>query len=517
MIMYEINPQDWKKRMPEFQEAVKSFYAGECPRGQYKGTSGLFGSYAQREDGLSMVRLRMTAGRLTMKKLTYIVETMKKYQIKRAHLTTCQSIQLHDIAEPSAIWEIVESALDVGIVTMGAGGDNPRNIMCSPLTGVEKGEYFDVMPYAEAAGEYLMNFINMPKMPRKYKCGFSSSPKNIPHATFRDMGFVARKDGTFDVYTAGGVGPNPRKGVLCAEGVEPTKILYYCKALYDTFCAYGNYEQRAKARTRYMQESLGGPEAYKKAYLEKLEHVLQTEKLDLPKPEGYEVTKKGCGRIYGSRITQQKQKGLVAVEWHPIGGVFSDKELFKLYDVIKDMEDVELRIAPYESVYIINLTAAEARKVLAATPETAATLFEHSVACIGAATCQAGVRDSQKLLQACVDAVRAADIPDGALPKVRISGCPSSCASQQAGAIGFRGHSKRVNGKSESAFMLDYDGSERQGKEILAKEEGAILETEIPKFLVELGKKVAETGLSYEKWRKAYPGELEKIAAPYLA
>ncbi len=51
--------------------------------------------------------------------------------------------------------------------------------MCSPLSGVESGEYFDVLPYAEAAGEYLMNFIKAPKMPRKLKVGFSNSPANL--------------------------------------------------------------------------------------------------------------------------------------------------------------------------------------------------------------------------------------------------------------------------------------------------------------------------------------------------
>ncbi len=65
--------------------------------------------------------------------------------------------------------------------------------------------------------------------------------------------------------------------------------------------------------------------------------------------------------------------------------------------------------------------------------------------------------------------------------------------------------------------MLDYDGCEKRGSELLAAEQGAILETEIPRFLVELGLKVASTGLCYAKWRKAYPGELERIAAPYLA
>ncbi len=57
----------------------------------------------------------------------------------------------------------MENALSHNIVTMGGGGDFPRNIMCPPLSGVEQGEYFNVLPYAEIAGEYLMNFIRLKK------------------------------------------------------------------------------------------------------------------------------------------------------------------------------------------------------------------------------------------------------------------------------------------------------------------------------------------------------------------
>ena len=35
------------------------------------------------------------------------------------------------------------------------------------------------------------------------------------------------------------------------------------------FLTYGNYENRAKARSRYMQQTLGGAEQYKTAFLEK--------------------------------------------------------------------------------------------------------------------------------------------------------------------------------------------------------------------------------------------------------
>ena len=46
-------------------------------------------------------------------------------------------------------------------------------------------------------------------------------------------------------------------------------VLYALRAMVDTFCAHGNYENRAKARTRYMQETLG-PDGLRRAFLQNL-------------------------------------------------------------------------------------------------------------------------------------------------------------------------------------------------------------------------------------------------------
>ena len=129
--------------------------------------------------------------------------------------------------------------------------------MVSPLSGVEKDENFDVFPYAQKAADYLISQIETVKMPRKLKVCFSNSPANAVHATFRDLGFVSRPDGKFDVYCAGGMGANPRMGVKIAEKTDGTQVLYYVKAMISFFCKYGNYEVRSKARTRYIQEELG--------------------------------------------------------------------------------------------------------------------------------------------------------------------------------------------------------------------------------------------------------------------
>ena len=246
---YKNDAQSWKSGMKEFREKTAMFYSGELSKNEYKGFSGKYGSYAQKDGKSSMLRLRMTAGVVTKEKLALIAASIRNYNVNKVHFTTCETIQLHNLHQEE-LCNIMENALDVGIVTMGGGGDFPRNVMCSPLSGIDKDEYFDVMPYAKEAAEYLMNFIDAEKMPRKLKVCFSNSPSNVPHATYRDLGFVATSEGKFDVYSAGGLGNNPKFGVKVAEGIEPDMILYNNKTKWLTNCAYGDYENRAKASTR---------------------------------------------------------------------------------------------------------------------------------------------------------------------------------------------------------------------------------------------------------------------------
>lgn len=503
---------EWKKDYEEFEEVTRQFYAGEVPVPKYKGFSGGFGSYAQRGGKSSMLRLRLPGGRVDAEKLKFVSEAIEKYKIDKIHFTTCQTIQLHNL-DADAVCELAVAALDCGIVTRGGGGDFPRNVMVSPLSGVEKGEYFDVSPYADAAADYLMGFIKTVKLPRKLKVCFSNSPANKPHATFRDLGFAARADGKFDVYSAGGLGNNPKMGVMVAEGIDGGKILYYIKAMVNMFVTYGNYENRAKARTRYMQDVLG--DKYAEKFNDILKKVMEEENLDI-QAEQKETVKKPDGEAPDDpRIIPQKQDGLYSVAYHPIGGCPEPSKFQELYNAISGMEQVELRLTPEEGAYIINCTGSEAGKLLELTDDSARTLFESSVACIGASICQVGVRDSQKLLRTLVDAAREWNFKDGVLPQIHISGCPSSCGTHQIGRIGFRGGVKKADGAMQPAFVLTVNGEDVQGAERFGRQVGTILESDIPAFLKELGSEISASGMDFDGWYAAHPDRFDKIAAPY--
>lgn len=504
--------ESFKNDIKKFRDMTDKFYNKEISVKEYKGFSGGFGSYAQKGGEKSMLRLRMAGGRLTKERLGFIAKSLKEYSIDKLHFTTCQTVQLHNLPG-NIVGDLMEEALDYNIITKGGGGDFPRNIMVSPLSGVEEGEYFDVLPYGEAAGNYLLDLIDQIKMPRKLKVAFSNTAANVVHATFRDLGFVAREDGTFDVYSAGGLGNNARIGVCVAEGVAPSKILYYIRAMVNTFMKYGNYDNRAKARTRYMQETLG-VEGYKEAYLKELAQVMENEALDIT-VDPIVITKTGeKSEKLPERVIAQKQEGLYAVSYHPIGGSPEPEAIIRLYDTVKEMEQVELRLAPDETVYIINLTKEEAELVLKATEDGARTLIESSVACIGSSICQQGLRDSQGMLREILE--QTAHLKDGSLPRIHISGCVSSCGTHQIGTIGFHGGVKRVDNETCPAFTIHVNGQEEEGKEQFGESLGVMLQREIPTFMKELGETVEASGLSFADWYPDNADTFKKIAATYF-
>lgn len=513
--MTKFNTIEWKKDLEYFHEKTQLFYQGELSKNEYKGISGAFGSYAQRGGKASMLRLRLTGGRITKDQLGFIADVIEKYKIDLVHFTTCQTIQLHNLS-PKVVCEIIEAAFAYGIITLGGGGDYPRNVMCAPLSGVERGEYFDVSPYAKPAAEYLLTFLHEEKMPRKLKVGFSNGPANTTHATFRDLGFAACEDGTFDVYSAGGLGNHAKLGLKIAEHVKPSEILYYIRAMRDTFMAYGNYEQRGRARTRFMRETLGD-EGYKAAFFEKLENVYRSgEDLDFT-IEPYQVTKKGDGTsAAGKRVIPQKQQGLFAVSYHPVGGCPPHEMFGRLLRAVQEMEEVEFRLSPDADLYIINLTGREARKILELTKDSARTMIETSVACIGAAVCQAGICDSQKLIREVAGACREANLKEDSLPRIHISGCPSSCGTHQIGDIGFHGGIKMIDKVRHYVFTVHLRGCSIQGQEAFGNQAGVMEEEQIPMFLTELGRTVEESNTSYEKWIRENQSKLYDIAQKYM-
>ncbi|MGN0363460.1 MAG: nitrite/sulfite reductase [Bilifractor sp.] len=493
-----------------FNEASHDYEDQKINAKEYKSVSTGFGEYLQR-DNHQMLRIRIPGGRMTLAMARAILGCCQYYKIDRLKITSGQALQLHDL-DPHAGRRLILRLLDKGIVTRGSGGDNPNNITASPLSGVEKGEYFDVQPYSEAADAYLLKYTGIEPLPRKFKIGFSNSPLNETHATIKDLGFVANPDHTFDVYAAGGLGINPKLGICVAKGIQPSKIIYYMRTMLDVYMENGNYKIRSKARSRFLQDTMG-VEGFCNAFHQHLDEVLADGSLDINVQERT-YTKKGDGSLTSQdpRLVPQKQPGLYAVSYHPAGGYLSSAKLEEIYQKIHNWEAVEIRLAPTGGLYVINCTASEAESLLPLANGAIEGDISASVVCVGHKRCDIGVADSQQLLRDCLNAVKKEDFPIGTLPAMHISGCISSCGSQHVGLIGWRGTAKRTAEGRKDAYLFSYGGCCLQGKEKLAYGKQTMLAEQIPTFLVTLGREVAQSGQPFSKWLEHNEARLNEIA-----
>ena len=129
----------------DFREMGHQFVNGELSVMKFKHASGGFGVYAHRNKEDMMIRLRIPSGVLTLEDMKVIDHLSKKYGVERIHLTTRQAIQLHGLSIDE-ICDVMKEALDHDIYTRGAGGDFPRNVAISPLSGVDPNVAFVVTP-----------------------------------------------------------------------------------------------------------------------------------------------------------------------------------------------------------------------------------------------------------------------------------------------------------------------------------------------------------------------------------
>ena len=501
----------------EFRKLGHKFLNGEVSVMDFKHHSGGMGVYAERSRNTFMVRLRIPSGITNIQELKWICNTADKYGLKKIHFTTREAVQLHNLSIDD-VCDVMKEALEHNIYTRGAGGDYPRNVAMSPLAGVDKFEAFDVTPYALAVNNYFLKRITSYKLPRKLKVSFSSSNMDVGHCNITDLGFLAVNNSGreyFKVYLGGGLGQNPRAAVELGELINPNEVLYHVEAITQMFMAEGDYNNRAKARIRYILDRMG-EEEFIKCYKKHLAHVKEKEDLTLnlsPHP----INKEGIETdIISGRLIKQKQKGLYSVYFHPIGGQIEISTLKKIISIIEDMHDIYIRLTMTEGIYIINLNGKEAEKVIKETENLGGeTHLEQSVACIGVPICQIGLLESQKMLNNIIDYFREKNYTKDVLPRIHISGCGNSCGIHQACLIGFTGRKKKIDGELQDTFELHINGSFEEGNARLGKVYGQILAKEIPEFLYELALLVEEKNINFHDFVENYEEELQQIVDKY--
>ena len=501
-----------------FRALGHKFLNGEVSKMDFKGASGGMGVYAQRSGKKFMIRFRIPSGIASIKDLELIYDFAKRYKLESIHLTTRQAIQLHGITIDE-VCDVMEEGIKKGLYSRGSGGNFPRNVSVSPLSGVEASEAFDVSSYALVVGQHFLSKVYTYKLPRKFKVAFSSNEKDESHVTATDLGFLAIKENGieyFKVYLGGGMGKNSKLSAKREQLIKPEDILYHVEAITELFINEGDYVNKGKARIRYIMERMG-EEQFINCYNSYLEKVMSKEDLKI-KVESKIYDKVGTETsIKSSRLFSQKQKGLYSVYVHPTGGQLKIQHLKLIMNKTEVMHDIEIRLAMSEGMYIRNLNGKEAEVILELTDGMGGnTSLECSVACIGVPTCQAGVLETQSTLRGILSYFKENNLTEDILPQVHISGCPNACSVHELGTIGFCGKKKKVKDELINVFELHFGGDLGIDKTKLAKHYGDIKEEEVPRFLLELASAVANSNKDFTSWAKQNIDELNEIINKYI-
>ncbi|HHX60775.1 MAG TPA: nitrite/sulfite reductase [Epulopiscium sp.] len=481
-----------KQSIEDYKLLINEVLRGAKTTKDIKPSLGGMGVYEQSDKGTFMVRVRVPAGVLQINELQAIYEIAHLYGVKTVHLTSRQAVQFHGVTLEQTS-QIMEKLLQQNLITVGSGGNKPRNIACSPLSGVEQGEAFDVLPYALSSYEHMIKHLDQYNLPRKYKVSFSNTAEDTANATVADVGFIAfTQEGNkyFKVFAGGGLGRNPKTATVLEDKIPACEALYYIQGAKELFEDEGDRTNRNKARLRYVAERLGEEDFIKrlKGYVQKVkarENLLITQGIERVIAKKGKITKTVHRHLY-----PQNQEGLYSVYIHPKRGYIDVQNVEKILTYLKDIEQSELRLTMGQGFYIINLNGEEADALL---DKVEALNLDQSflkmTVCTGSSVCQIGIGNTEALIDSIYKRFkRISPKVQKALPHIHISGCLNSCGTHQISELGLCGKKAKIDGTVTDVYTVFEGGKKGFNHTVFGEPIKEVPAQDIPQMLYEMAK-----------------------------
>ena len=463
----------------QFVEKLEAFERGEINAEQFRAFRLLRGVYGQRQTDVQMFRIKIPMGLLGPEQLRVIADITEQHSRGFGHVTTRQNIQLH-FMKMATIEESMRRLDEVGITTREACGNSVRNVTACELAEVCDGAAFDVTPYAEALVRHFLRHPLASTLPRKFKIAFSGCGSDCAYGAIHDLGFIAQvKDGQrgFRVMAAGGLSTTPQAAITLHEFVPAAELGRVGEAIVRLFDAFGNRENKHRARLKYVLRKMG-EEAFRAKYLE-LRAAIDAEAMteltlpDNPRNQPAPPIENGQGphpagylQWRSASVVDQKQHGYAAVYVRLFLGDITAAQMRSLADLLPRFGDGTLRLTVDQNLLVPWVDRRSLPALFLALREIGlARLDIHTAkdvtSCPGAESCNLAVTSSRNVAKAIAERL---DLPDvsasGGMKDtvIKISGCPNSCGQHHIADIGWHGAAKTVNGTTYPMYQLHLGG-----------------------------------------------------------
>ncbi|RMF42922.1 MAG: NirA family protein [Planctomycetota bacterium] len=473
----KLAPEERAKReknpLDMWDELAQRASRGEFPKGTdvfLTKFHGLF--YVAPAQNAYMCRLRIPGGELTAEQLAGVAELADRYGGGYLDVTTRANLQIRQIAAEHAM-QVLYGLRDLGIINLGAGGDNIRNVTCSPLSGIDPQELIETLPYARRMHHYILNHRAMYGLPRKFNIAFDGGGRIASLEDTNDIGFQAVQvpEALASEKLPAGVYFRLRLGGITGHGdfardtavvVPPDEAVELAGVIVRVFIRHGDRTDRKKARLKYLLDAWGFDRFLEEVEKEWGRPLLRT-KQPLP---GRGVTEHRTAHI-GAHRQKQPDKWYLGVVL-PVGRMTADQARH-LAAIARRYGDGKLRLTVWQNLL---LTGIDTNDLATVQGEVEACGLHHRathpraglVACTGNAGCKyAGANTKKHALQIAEYLEQRIDLD---VPiNIHLTGCHHSCAQHYIGDIGLIATGVEVGDDVVEGYHLLVGGGwgERQG------------------------------------------------------
>ncbi len=392
---------------------------------------------AEIEDAFFMMRVRIPGGQLSAEQLRTVAGIAKEYGRDLADITDRQNVQFHwiRIEDVPDVWDRLES---VGLSSLQACGDVPRNILGCPVAGISADEILDASAVLRATEAVAAGNPEFTNLPRKYKTTISGCASQCTSHEVNDVSFVGvtGPDGTpgFDLWVGGGLSTNPMLAQRLGVFVAPDRVPEVWSGVTGLFRDYGYRRLRSRARLKFLVADWG---------TERFREVLEKEYLGGALPDGPEPPAPPAGARDHVGVHAQRD-GLHYLGVAPNVGRTSGTQLWQVADLAEAYGSGRVRTTTTQKLLILDVPGdrvAELADELAARDlQVQPSAFRRgTMACTGIEFCKLAIVETK---QRAIDLYGELDrrLPGFDTPiSINVNGCPNSCARFQIADIGLKG------------------------------------------------------------------------------
>lgn len=216
--------------------------------------------------GRFMTRLKVPNGLLNSDMLRFFGEFIRKYgEDGCGDITTRMNIQLRGILTEDAP-ALVDGLNAVGLTSFQSGMDNVRNLVGSPIAGIDPHEQIDTRQLCHDIDAMITadrkGNREITNLPRKFNICVSGSRDDFAHTHINDIGLVPMKnaDGVMGYNViVGGYFSSKRAAhsIPMDVWIHPDEAVEFCHSVLIVFRDHGARKDRQKARLMWLVEEWG--------------------------------------------------------------------------------------------------------------------------------------------------------------------------------------------------------------------------------------------------------------------